>query len=74
MIYNSGHFIMCSGEILPVLQWKAGGQSKPKRLKFLEDFLAKQGTSIFQRSRNAVPFENIEVLIKKKKIKNFVLK
>ena len=57
---------MSPGESLRVLKWKAGGPSQPKRVKFLEDYLAKQGASIFQTPRNAIPFDNIKLLIKKK--------
>ena len=37
----------------------------------LADYLVKQGTSILQTSRNAVPFNNIKLLIKKH-INNFL--
>ena len=57
---------MSPGESLRVLQWNAGGLSQPKRVKFLEDYLAKQGASIFQTLRNAIPFDEIKLLIKKK--------
>ena len=59
-------FIMSPGESLPVLQWNAGGLCQPKRVNFLEDYLLKQDASISQRSRNAIPFDNIKPLIKKK--------
>ena len=57
---------MSPGESLPVLQWNAGGLCQPKRVNFLEDYLLKQDASISQRSRNAIPFDNIKLLIKKK--------
>ena len=49
-----------------VLQWNVGGLSQPNRVKFLEDYPAKQGASIFQTSRNAIPLNNIKLLVKKK--------
>ena len=53
-----------------VLQWIPGhcGFANNK----LADYLAKQGDSILQTSRNTIPFDNIKLLIKKK-IMSFVL-
>ena len=57
---------MSPGESLCALQWNVGGLSQPKRVTFLEDYFAKQGASICQTSRNAIPFDNIKLFIKKK--------
>ena len=53
-----------------VLQWIAGHCSIAGNE--LADYLAKQDVSILQTSRNAISFNNIKLLIKKK-IENFVL-
>ena len=57
---------MSPGESLRIFRWNADGLPQPRRVKFLQDYLAKQGSSIFQASRNAISFDNIKLLIKKK--------